>query len=165
VERVSACGGTPSSLSAVFTGIAAVALLIEFSVAICSLFSISKLAINLNRKGSACGSPHVKVGLVPFAGAVTVGTNNVASGWIDASGLNPIHGKDLDLPAGHALPSLVNCLKILGRGGCLNARVRPHRYDLIDEPPDPLVSVRPVFRTGRTGVRKRGGFAGADLLQ
>jgi hypothetical protein len=69
------------------------------------------------------------------------------------------------LQAGHALPRLVNCPKILDRVDCLNARVPPHGYDLIDEPPDPLVSVRSVIRTGRAGLRKWGGLSGADLLQ
>ena len=165
MERVSACGDTPSNLWAVFTGIDAAALRIKFGIAFCSLLSISKLAMHLNRNGSACGSPHVKVDLVPFAGAVNVGTNNVARGWPGTSGLISIHSKDIDLPAGHALPSLVNYQKILGRGGCLDARVRPHGHDLIDESPDPLVSVRRVFRTGRAGLRKLGGFAGADYLQ
>jgi len=116
VERVSVCGDTPSSLSAVFTEIDAVPLLIKFGIALCSLLSISKLTMHFNRNGSACGSPHVKVG--------NIGTNNVASGWTGTSGL------------------------ILIRS-------------LIDEWPDPLVSVR----TGRAGLRKLGGFAGADYLQ
>jgi hypothetical protein len=164
VERVSACGETQSTLSAVVAGIAAVPLPIKFSIALCSLLSISKIVMHLNWNGSACGSPLVKVGLVPFAGAVNVGTNNVASGGTGTSDLIPIHSKDTDLLAGHALPSPVNYLKVLGGGGCLNAGVRTHGHDLIDEPPDPLVSVRRVFRTGRTGLRKLGGFAGADFI-
>lgn len=153
MERVSVCGDTPSSLSAVFTEIDAVPLLIKFGIALCSLLSISKLTMHFNRNGSACGSPHVKVG--------NIGTNNVASGWTGTSGLIPIRSKDIYVPAGHTLPSRVNYLKILGGGGCLNARVRPDGRDLIDEWPDPLVSVR----TGRAGLRKLGGFAGADYLQ
>jgi hypothetical protein len=132
---------------------------------VCSLLSIFKLAMHLNWNNSGCGSSHVKVGLVPWAEAVNIGTNNVASGWTDTAGLIPIHSEDICLPAGHALPSRGNCLKILGGGGCLNARVPPHSHDLIDEPPDPLVSVRRVFRTGRVGPRKLGGSAGVDLLQ
>jgi len=157
--------GTPSGLSAVCTAIDAVPVLINLRKAFCSLLSICKMAMNLNRNGSACALPNGKIELLPFTSTVSARTNNVASGWIDTSGLIPIHDKDIGLPAGHALPSLVNCPKILGRVGCLNPKIRPHGYDLIDEPPDLLVSVRLVIRTGRAGLRKRGGFAGADLLQ
>ena len=117
MERVSVCGDTPSSLSAVFTEIDAVPLLIKFGIALCSLLSISKSTMHFNRNGSACGSPHVKVDLMAVAEAVNIGTNTVASGWTGSSGLIPIHRNDIDLPAGHGLPSRVIYPKILGEGG------------------------------------------------
>jgi hypothetical protein len=89
--------------------------------------------------GSARVSTNVKVGLVPFAAAVNVGTGNRSSTWLDQVGLSPITGEDIDLPAGYTLLTLLGSLTNSGWGGCVRARVGPNGYDLTDEPPNPLV--------------------------
>jgi hypothetical protein len=89
--------------------------------------------------GSASVSSNVKIGLVPFSAAVNVGTNNIASTWLDQTGLSPINGEDIDLPAGYTLLSLLGTLTNSGWGGCVRARVGPDGYDLTDEPPNLLV--------------------------
>lgn len=89
--------------------------------------------------GSLSVSANVKIGLVPFAAAVNVGTSNVGSAWLDQTGLSPISGENIDLPPGYTLLSLLGSLTNSGWGGCVRARVGPHGYDLTDEPPNPLV--------------------------
>jgi Flp pilus assembly protein TadG len=89
--------------------------------------------------GTASLSPNVKIGLVPFSGAVNVGINHIGSTWLDQTGLSPISGEDIDLPPGYTLLTLVASLTNSGWGGCVRARVGPNGYDLTDEPPNPLV--------------------------
>jgi hypothetical protein len=89
--------------------------------------------------GSASVSPYAKVGLVPFTAAVNVGTDKIASGWIDLAGLSPIDREDIDVPAGYTLLSLVGSMRNAGWGGCVKARVGPQGYDLTDQPPNALV--------------------------
>jgi len=89
--------------------------------------------------GSASVAPNVKIGLVPFAAAVNVGTSNFGSTWLDQTGLSPIGGEDINVPSGYTLLTLAGSMTNSGWGGCVRARVGPDGYDLTDEPPNPLV--------------------------
>lgn len=87
--------------------------------------------------GSAEVSEFVKIGLVPFSGAVNISAGNI--GWLDIARLSPIHAEDVDLLPGQTLFDLLSGITNLGWGGCVRARVGPGGYDLTDEPPNPLV--------------------------
>jgi Flp pilus assembly protein TadG len=89
--------------------------------------------------GPETTSKFVKIGLVPFTGAVNVGSDNVGAEWLDSARLSPIHAEDIDLPTGKTLFDLFNGLANVGWGGCVRARVGPGGYDLTDEPPDAAV--------------------------
>jgi Flp pilus assembly protein TadG len=86
---------------------------------------------------SASGAPNVKIGLVPFAAAVNIGTNNTT--WLDQTGLSPISREDINVPSGYTLLTLAGSMTNSGWGGCVRARVGPNGYDLTDDPPNPLV--------------------------
>jgi Flp pilus assembly protein TadG len=87
--------------------------------------------------GPETTSDFVKIGLVPFTGAVNVGPGNIGAEWLDSARLSPIHAEDIDIPAGKTLFDLFKGLANVGWGGCVRARVGPGGYDLTDEPPDP----------------------------
>jgi hypothetical protein len=89
--------------------------------------------------GAETTSEFVKIGLVPFTGAVNVGSGNIGASWLDSAGLSPIHAEDINVPAGKTLFDLFNALLNVSWGGCVRARVGPGGYDLTDEPPNPLV--------------------------
>jgi Flp pilus assembly protein TadG len=88
--------------------------------------------------GTDSVSDHVKVALVPFSGAVNIGTDKIGSGWLDEAGLSVLQKEDIDLPTGVTLLGLFGKLKNVAWGGCVRARTGPGGYDLTDEPPDPL---------------------------
>jgi len=83
--------------------------------------------------GADTTSQYVKIGLVPFTGAVNVGADNMDPDWLDSAGASILHKEDIDLPAGQTLFGLFDALKTVGWGGCLRARLSG--YDLTDEPP------------------------------
>jgi Flp pilus assembly protein TadG len=87
--------------------------------------------------GSESTSKFVKIGLVPFTGAVNVGSGNIGAAWLDSAALSPIHAEDIDVPAGKTLFDLFDALTNASWGGCVRARASG--YDLTDEPPDPAV--------------------------
>jgi Flp pilus assembly protein TadG len=78
----------------------------------------------------------VKIGLVPFSGAVNVGTDKLGSGWIDTGGLSPLQTEDIDIPPGLTLLGLYGQIQNVSWGGCVRARVGPMNYDEADTPPD-----------------------------
>jgi hypothetical protein len=84
--------------------------------------------------GSETTSEFVKIGLVPFTGAVNVGAGNSGADWIDSTGLSILHKEDVDLPLGKTLFDLLGSLTNATWGGCVRARLSG--YDLTDEPPD-----------------------------
>jgi Flp pilus assembly protein TadG len=83
--------------------------------------------------GAETTSEYVKIGLVPFTGAVNVGTGNIEADWIDSTGRSILQMEDLDLSVGQTLFGLLNTLKNVSWGGCVRARLSG--YDLTDEPP------------------------------
>jgi Flp pilus assembly protein TadG len=86
--------------------------------------------------GADTVSDTVKVGLVPFSGAVNVGIDKIGSGWLDEAGLSSLQPEDINLPVGQTLLGLVGQILNVGWGGCVRARTGPNGYDLTDEPPN-----------------------------
>lgn len=79
-------------------------------------------------------SPHVKIGLVPFSGAVNLGPGALGRGWIDETGASVLNREDVALTV--AQPSLLQLFQSMNNvpwGGCVRARLGGH--DLLDTPP------------------------------
>lgn len=87
--------------------------------------------------GDDATSEHVKVGLVPFSGAVNIGSDNSTSDWLDLAGASHLQVEDLDLPADTTLLTLFDHIDNVSWGGCVRARITPGGtdLDLTDDPP------------------------------
>jgi len=88
-------------------------------------------------------SPHVKIGLVPFSGAVNLGPGALGRGWIDETGASALNREDVALTA--ARPSLLQLYQSMNNvpwGGCVRARLGGH--DILDTPPS-LASPETLF--------------------
>jgi Flp pilus assembly protein TadG len=83
-------------------------------------------------------SDNVKIGLVPFSGAVNIGTDKIGSGWLDEAGASLLQTEDIDLPLGQTLLGLVGQIANVGWSGCV--RARRDGYDLTDIAPSPAVA-------------------------
>ncbi|MHA6287623.1 TadE/TadG family type IV pilus assembly protein [Maricaulis sp. CAU 1757] len=75
----------------------------------------------------------VKIGLVPFASTVNVGTANEAVWWMDPDGRNPLHSEWFDQPANRW--DLFDDLRRTSWEGCVEARAIP--FDIEDIEPNP----------------------------
>lgn len=73
----------------------------------------------------------VKMGLVPFAAGVNIGTENLNSGWIDVNAQSAVASEDFQ--AGVNTLTLFNQLGNASWNGCVRARVAP--YDTTDTVP------------------------------
>ncbi len=73
-------------------------------------------------------SDRVKIGIVPFSGAVNVGAGNRASNWMDQAGVSPLNGVNFD-----ANTPRFGVFEKLGVAwkGCVEARPAP--YDTTDD--------------------------------
>lgn len=78
----------------------------------------------------AMGNDKVRVGVVPFAGSVNVGSQHRDAGWIDAEGLSPVHHENFAEPR-----TRFQVFDQLGTSwrGCVEARPAP--YDVNDAQP------------------------------
>lgn len=76
------------------------------------------------------GTEKVKVGVVPFAGSVNVGTVNANASWMDTAGLSPAHFENFAEPK-----TRFDLLQQMGAswGGCVEVRPSPH--DVTDSVP------------------------------
>ncbi len=63
----------------------------------------------------------VKIGVVPFAASVNVGSANASAGWMDATGANPIHRENFEVGATKTRFQLFSDLGVTW-GGCVEAR-------------------------------------------
>ena len=98
--------------------------------------------------GDATTSEHVKIGLVPFSGAVNIGTDKLNSGWLDTAGSSFLHTEDIDLPNGTTLLDLFGRLRDTSWGGCVRARLKSDGTDLEltdDAPTSPASKWVPYF--------------------
>ena len=77
------------------------------------------------------GTEKIKVGVVPFAGAVNVGPANANASWMDSTGLSPAHFENFDAPK-----TRFELLQQMGAtwGGCVEVRPSPH--DVTDSVPN-----------------------------
>jgi len=75
-------------------------------------------------------SEHVKIGLVPFSGAVNIGADKIGSGWLDEVGLSPLQTEDINLPDNVTLLDLFDQIQNVGWGGCVRARLTATGEDL-----------------------------------
>ena len=86
----------------------------------------------------------VKVSLIPFAGAVNVGSSNKTSGWMDTTAVSPYHGETFEgysgsPPVSNNSPAAINLFTLFdsmnGAGnawaGCVEERPAP--YDVQDD--------------------------------
>ncbi|MEZ5854155.1 MAG: pilus assembly protein TadG-related protein [Hyphomicrobiaceae bacterium] len=100
-------------------------------------------------------SDRVKIGIVPFSGAVNVGPGYRSSNWIDKAGLSPLNGVNFDSNT----PRL-NVFDQLGVAwrGCVEARPAP--YDTTDDPPsegNPETLFVPMFAPDEPDSTNSGG--------
>jgi len=76
-----------------------------------------------------------KIGLVPFSGAVNIGTDKIGSGWLDETRLSAIHDEIFNwADSGLNIFDLYNQISNASWGGCVRARTE--NYDVSDDPPD-----------------------------
>jgi len=76
-------------------------------------------------------SDDLKIGLVPFAAAVNIGSGNLNSGWIDVNALSSTAAEDFT--AGTNVLALYDEITNKAWNGCVRARPAP--YDTSDTPP------------------------------
>ncbi len=74
----------------------------------------------------------VSIGLVPFAGAVNVGTGNANATWMDTAGQSSIHFENFDRNNKTRF-QLFDELRNVGWAGCVEVRPSPH--DVTDSAP------------------------------
>ena len=76
----------------------------------------------------------VKIGLVPFAAAVNVGSGYASASWMDTGGTAPYHGDSMDGSATTVNNfTLFSTIKDTSWGGCVEERKAP--YDVDDTAP------------------------------
>lgn len=76
-------------------------------------------------------SQDVKIGLVPFAAAVNIGSDKLGSGWIDETAQSSVASEDFQ--AGVNVLDLYNDIQNASWNGCVRARAAPN--DTLDTPP------------------------------
>ncbi len=77
---------------------------------------------------------YLKIGMVPFAAAVNVGSNNKNSGWIDTNGLSSFH--DMNFKFTGSMQTRFDVYDQINNkswNGCVEARPSP--MDVLDTPP------------------------------
>ncbi|MDA7948662.1 MAG: VWA domain-containing protein [Hyphomicrobiaceae bacterium] len=74
----------------------------------------------------------VSIGLVPFAGAVNVGTQHANAVWMDTTGQSSIHFENFDSTARTRF-QVFNAMRNTSWGGCVEVRPSPH--DVTDSAP------------------------------
>ncbi len=85
--------------------------------------------------GDETSSENLKIGLVPFAAAVNVGTEHENSGWIDTGKKSSVHGINFNYGNGNMnVFHMYDKLNNKSWNGCVEAR--PHPLDIQDTTPD-----------------------------
>lgn len=81
-------------------------------------------------------SETLRIGVVPFSGAVNVGADNLDSGWIDTRTyphMSSVAKEDFDFRNGESALTLYDDLRNREWTGCVRERAEP--YELTDDPP------------------------------
>lgn len=82
------------------------------------------------------GEDWVKIGLVPFAGSVNIGSGNANKLWMDTEGRSSAHYENLDIDASSGVTRFDLYEQMSTNwAGCVE--VRPSPYDVTDAPPEP----------------------------
>ncbi|MGF1649495.1 MAG: hypothetical protein ACFCUN_03500 [Hyphomicrobiaceae bacterium] len=90
------------------------------------------------------GTDRVRVGLVPFAASVNVGSHHRSASWIDSSGLSPVHHENFESSARTRF-QLFDDMGV-GWGGCVEMRPQPHDVQLsVPTPSNPATLFVPMF--------------------
>jgi Flp pilus assembly protein TadG len=93
--------------------------------------------------GGAEDNDKVRVSVVPFAGSVNIGASNRDSGWIDTTGLSPVHFENFAQQRTRF--DLFSTMGVAWRG-CVEARPSPHdTQDSIPTTADPATLFVPMF--------------------
>ena len=101
------------------------------------------------------GTEKVKVGIVPFAASVNVGTHNKTAAWMDTGGLSPVHFENFAEPRTRF--DLFQQMSVAW-GGCVEARPAPH--DVSDSVPttsNPATLFVPMFNPDEPDSDNDGG--------
>lgn len=118
-------------------------------------------------------APTVKIGIVPFASLVNVGTAYATASWMDTSGASSIANHNFDDDERDDTPftgtvnrfTLYNQLNNVSWRGCVEAR--PYPYDTDDTPPDPLnpdTLFVPQFAPDNPGTSGSNTYSGFTLI-
>lgn len=102
-------------------------------------------------------SDMVKVGIVPFAGAVNVGSQHRGAEWLDNDGLSPINGENLSENVSRF--ELFDRFRNAEWAGCVETR--PYPYDVEDVAPsaaDPATLFVPMFAPDEPNAENNGGY-------
>lgn len=76
----------------------------------------------------------LRIGLVPFAATVNVGTSHARAWWLDPDGRSPVHGEWFGSGSRPTHWELFDAMSNVSWGGCVEARPIP--YDVDDTEPD-----------------------------
>jgi Flp pilus assembly protein TadG len=103
------------------------------------------------------GTEKVKVGVVPFAASVNVGSYNAGAAWMDTGGLSPIHFENFAEPK-----TRFDLFQQMGTSwrGCVEVRPSPH--DVTDSLPtsaDPASLFVPMFNPDEPDSANDGGYS------
>lgn len=101
------------------------------------------------------GTERMRIGLVPFAASVNVGTQHATASWIDSTGASPVHYENIDTPR-----TRFQLFADMGQswGGCVEARPAP--YDTTDTAPNsstPATLFVPMFAPDEPDSENNGG--------
>ena len=91
----------------------------------------------------ASTSESLKVAVVPFSGAVNIGTDKLNSGWLDKDkypDMSPVAKEDFDYSNGQSALTLYDDLRNRKWSGCVRERADP--YALTDDPPTDVAATR-----------------------
>ena len=83
---------------------------------------------------NAAEPDRLRIGLVPFAATVNVGTSNARAWWLDPDGRSPVHGEWMGSGRHPSNWDLFDEMSNTSWGGCVEARPIP--YDIDDTAPD-----------------------------
>lgn len=96
-----------------------------------ALKNASKKLVDILKSDEKPNEESVKIGLVPFAAAVNIGSDKLNSGWIDVAAQSDVASEDFQ--AGVNVLELYNQISNRSWNGCVRARTTP--LDTRDDPP------------------------------
>ncbi len=93
---------------------------------------------------SQSATTRIKIGVVPFSGAVNVGAGNASKTWMDKNALSPVHSESFASAANRF--TLFNEMKNVSWAGCVESRPGEHAVnDTVPTTSDPISLFVPMF--------------------